>query len=386
MLTDEKFKYLKYTYEQFITFAKLEIYHFDLLNRFVSLRKPKLYCFKCVAEEQLGIQPSKFKELLRKLRNYNLRFSALIDTNLIGLRKVVIFVPGKEINDVSKVPLRPWLRGLTRSISPRGTFLTYYYPWNADLNTLLSAFDENVEFFVSFKSVAQTPRFNLFFDWKIPGIKPLNRVADRLLVDIKKSYDLSKSPIDSLLSFRPQVSTPKDWLDLLIMKELEKNAFIGIDGLSKILGYRKASVRKHFVNHVNNAVVTIRPKFAFMDPEASALVLDLIYSRDIKLIRAFLDVMIKTPYLVMALICNDALIAQMNIYYRDLPFLSEFLTNIGFNDFDIHVCTYVGAKSFTLPWSNFDLWNGSWALIRTEVIERKLEERFRRRTGKAFEE
>jgi|GEM_PF-5425973 len=204
--------------------------------------------------KQLGLEPVQFKRLLKKFSDYKLEFTIHSLYTKIGLIEYLIFVKNKYIDYKElQESIRSWLKSYTKVFIPKGTLITMYLPYEYK-NSILKEIGNWLE-----KLETDVISSNIFihrlqpsFTKYEPSIHPLYKGYEiRELEEIFNNVSESKpSWFISEDELSKYIDRPHDIIDLLILKELESNAFIKVKTISEKHGFKMKTFRKHLVYHL----------------------------------------------------------------------------------------------------------------------------------------
>ena len=207
--------------------------------------------------------------LRRRINYLRSHFSLFLQGNIyhthIGLRKIVVLAeskPGYEELLYQCLKSNDYWLYVSQCVGAPKCLASYGIPTGKEkkFEEFLSKLQElvpacNVKFFWStcFQNIKVTSAWfdNASEEWIFPWVSWLNEVQTK---KGKLPYTL-KDPDDY-----PQKA---DWIDIMILKELEKNCTIKLKQIAKMLGISLQGVKYHFENHV------IKEKM-FEDPQILA--------------------------------------------------------------------------------------------------------------------
>ena len=203
---------------------------------------------------KLNISVGVLRRRINKLRShFSLIFTGSLYHTNIGLRKVVVFVefkPGYEELVYQCLKSNDYWLYVSQCIGSPKCLAIYGIPRGKEVEfeEFLKVLEEldvvcEVRFFWStcFQNVSTT---SVWFDtereeWVFPWDSWLKEVLTRKEVELP--YTLKDPPA------YPQMA---DWIDIIILKELEKNYRVKLREIAKKLGISLQRVRYHFENHV----------------------------------------------------------------------------------------------------------------------------------------
>jgi DNA-binding Lrp family transcriptional regulator len=202
---------------------------------------------------QLNISPGALRHRIRKLRShFSLDFTGSLYHTNIGLRKVVVFVeskPGYEEILYQCLKSNDYWLYVSQCIGSPECLAIYGIPAGKEreFENFLSELEEldvacNVEFFwsTSFQNINTT---SMWFDktreeWVFPWDSWLQEA-------LTKKGELPYTLKDPLT-----YSQMADWIDIMILKELERDYTIKLKEIAKKLGISLQRLRYHFRNHI----------------------------------------------------------------------------------------------------------------------------------------
>ncbi len=330
-----------------------------------------------VNEIKMGFRPSviaralnesidKIKKKLAMMKNHGLRIVCKIDHYRMGLLKTVVFSEntgweGYEYNYL--------LKSYFETISPSlGAFYIIYTPIAAGIEADEMVYLLNPEFyFVTEITVYPRPKYKKYFNFTLN--EPVNDF--RLVEERFRGY------IESIVL--PELRTAKilDWLDLLIVKELEKNALLNLNdiafNLSIALGRNVTtrSVRKHYHSHVIGQGLIQGATFAYSPfPANSSMLVALVTEGSPRINYALARALSETFMHRGSLISRSSRMALhlLILPNRDITEFTLFLRNIEdvFENTRIFIANRLSAKSWTIPFLAFDQEERWWSLENME--------------------
>ncbi len=335
-----------------------------------------------VNELKMGFRPSiiaralnesidKIKKKLSAMKNHGLRIVCKIDHYRMGLLKTVVFSrsTGWEHYEYNYM-----LKSYFETISPYlGAFYIVYTPIAAGIEADEMVYLLDPEFyFVTEITVYPRPKYRRYFDFT--RNEPVNNF--RLIEDRFRSY------MESVVL--PELRTAKmlDWLDLLIVKELEKNALLNLNdiafNLSIALGKRVAtrSIRKHYHSHILGQGLIQGATFAYSPfPAESSILVALVTEGSPKVNYALARALSETFMHRGSLISRSSRMALhlLVIPNNEINEFTLFLRNLqdSFENIRIYTANRLTAKSWTIPFLAFDQEERWWSLDSIERMSVK---------------
>lgn len=357
----------------------------EFIDKFRNMKVIGIY--KHVSRE-LNLEPIQFKRLLYKLMDYKLEFFVNIFYPRINLISYLLFIENKyvEYNELHPT-IRSWLRSYTKTFIPKGTFITIYTPYSYK-DIIVKRINEWLDSLGASRisSLTIVHRFQPSFTKYDPSVHPLykgyeiNELEDLFnkASEDKPSWFISENELEM------HISNPNDIVDLLLLKELEADAFTNIDSISKKYGIRMKTLRKHLIQHLikSNVINGIYLKLgAFVQAFGSPILLLLkISSRSLyyKWINFFSSlennlIIDYSPYSN-----ENVLYIVLSRTYRYTENIKSFLISkatAGFIEELIPIEYIVGTTvRYTIPYKNFDQESKNWS-IDLDSAHRKIERR-----------
>jgi DNA-binding Lrp family transcriptional regulator len=154
-----------------------------------------------------------------------------------------------------------------------------------------------------------------------------------------------------------------DAIDLGIIKELEKNAFVKQAEIARALGISLGKLRRHANSHVPYLIKGIRLMSLPLYPEAlGTSLLVLIKSRSAGVVKKLCEALVTHPTVVSCAYRNDAGLgmAQFVIPFSMVRFVAEFLEKVGAEyGFEVSrdmmwLLNIEFGKRFTLPYKRWE--------------------------------
>jgi len=154
-----------------------------------------------------------------------------------------------------------------------------------------------------------------------------------------------------------------DAVDLGIIKELEKNAFVRQTEIARTLGISVGKLRRHAKSHVPYLIKGIRLMSMPLYPEAlGTSLLILIKSNDVDVIKCLCEALVTHPTVVSCAYRNDVGLgmAQFVVPFSMVRFVVEFLEKIGVEyGFEVSrdmlwLLNIEFGKRFTLPYKRWE--------------------------------
>ncbi len=216
----------------------------------------------------LNIPSYTLSRKLGLLRRLGVAFGVKVDFLAIGLNRLVIIT--NELVELDNILKDGFADRFISFYAPiilpfQGTLISYYIPNTINVNDVVSKFRNVVLYDVINKSLYSKAKLTQHFDFTKKSFK-IN--WDRLH-KLAREGNIPYKNIDLSLYGRAKF----DFLDLLIIKELETNPFDHAMKISKVLGVNYPKVLRHFNLHVSKIVKGFRLRLVPLPPENSLYVL-----------------------------------------------------------------------------------------------------------------
>jgi len=205
--------------------------------------------------KELEISEEQLKQFIKRTKKLGLKFTIDINILSLGLMEFIVYLP--TIVNHDDIPFNVWLKLYVITHNPVGTLLSYYIP--ASKRILLEMIKENYKDIISkmkfikgkervymiYNLMRSQPTFStdpirpfFRFNWDLM-VKELNEISYKTGLSERKLYWSSFKYTD-----------PLDIIDLIILKELEKDAFKTIYQLSKDFPFSLKVFSKHLYLHI----------------------------------------------------------------------------------------------------------------------------------------
>ncbi len=220
-----------------------------------KLRTVKISGDYSLLSKELEISENELKYFIKKTRKIGLEFTIDVDIVSLGLMEFIVYLPTVIREDL--IPFNTWLRLYMLTHNPIGTMVSYYIP--ASRRTLLEMIRDSYKdllkkvkyikgrekVYIIYNLMRSQPTFSnnpiqAFFKVKWESlVKELNDISYRTGLRERQKYWNNIKYTD-----------PLDIIDLIILKELEKNAFTTMHRLSKMFPFSQRVFNKHLYLHV----------------------------------------------------------------------------------------------------------------------------------------
>jgi len=220
-----------------------------------KLRSVRIAGDYSLLSKELEIKEEQLKQFIKRTKKLGLKFTIDVNILSLGLMEFIVYLP--TIINHDDVPFNVWLKLYVITHNPVGTLLSYYIP--ASKRILLEMVKENYKDIISkmkfikgkervymiYNIMRSQPTFStdpirpfFRFNWN-SLVKELNEISYKTGLSERKLY---------WSSFK--YSDPLDIIDLIILKELEKDAFKTVYQLSKNFPFSLKVFNKHLYLHV----------------------------------------------------------------------------------------------------------------------------------------
>jgi len=224
-----------------------------LIDRLTRARTVGYY--NAIAKE-IDFDPLTLSEYVKKLAKIGIRFT--IDLNLlrIGLIEYVTYIPGKVIDYTDLSISCNWIRSHSITYSPKGTFITFNIPFRLkeELAHIISSEIKKIGvdkfhsfFLVTTRKQPSFIKYSLEFHPLFTGYR--YKVLEEYFREAEFVSGIEKDLLDAS-SLSKLVKEPRDLLDLIILKELEKDAFSGLLAVHETYGYERWRIKRHLIKHI----------------------------------------------------------------------------------------------------------------------------------------
>ncbi len=307
--------------------------------------------------KDLGIPSYTLSRKLGFLRKLGVGFSINVDLNAIGLSRLIIILnESLELDEVLKgddVTGR-FLAFYAPIILPfQGTMLAYYLPSTISVNDVISKFKNVVSHDISSTSIYSKAKLTQHFDFMDRTYK-IN--WDRLYKLFYGGFTPHKV-ID--LNLRRNVRF--SFLDLLIIKELEKDPFNQVANISRELGISYSKVLRHYNVCISKIVKGFKLRLIPLPPESSLYTLIRVEGDYGSLCR-LANTLSELPFIAGIYISFKGVMYVLAV--MDPEILNNLLKYL--KDLNVNYNTYLLDRSrrvsFTIPYTEYSKFSKSWNL------------------------
>ena len=293
-------------------------------------------------------------------KNY-FKFSVDYSLSELGLKLVVIITNKNFLSEETSAKFMKFIRA-TAYVFPNKYFYSLFMPINEqelpqplkiDSETILMEFHERLRNKTSFKTYGIDSVFSPEKGFSKESFNKLEKVIENTLVNISKRITYVEN--EERIVF--------DAIDLGIIKELEKNAFIKQSEIARALGISMGKLRRHAKSHVPRLIKGIRLKGIPLYPEAlGTSLLVLVRSKDPEIVKGLCEALVTHPTVVVCAYREDVGLGmvQFVIPFSMVRFVVEFLERVG-NKYGFEVSRDMMwllnvefGKRFTLPYKRWE--------------------------------
>ncbi|HIQ03553.1 MAG TPA: hypothetical protein EYH40_03945 [Desulfurococcales archaeon] len=333
---------------------------------------------------KLGIPSTSFWRRIRSLRRKGIKFTVVLDEKRVGLSKIGFFLYDVYI-PLESIPWKHWYNVHILSSIPSGTYILYYYPimygyrFIRDEIAKLSKREKTGFLTIDCTHVFLCqPRFTKYFDVERGKFKYLWKEwiseVKRILEDDNcvREEDECKHVFDVVCR-----DTPRDWIDLLILKELEIDAFQTFSEIAKHLHTRTWIIKYHYYRHIlpEGIIKGIIPKLLYVDLTNAYTGAIIFRNRCIFgfRLKMFIDFLTQLPFVCAASLSSDLRTLSLQVavpydeligFFRFRGFLRKYFDVV--LEFNYH---YRYFSRSTLPHTNYNPYTGVWVKEPSEVTE-----------------
>ncbi len=325
----------------------------------------------------LGETDDFVKRRIVRLHQQGFGFGAGFEQQKTGLATLVVHVKKHFITDpktrIKGLPenLKWVLRWQANTFSPKPMgILGFYVPigrdYSSDFERILSRTYEILDMYETDITVYGKPDFSLMKIDPYGNVKTLWENISQIILNIYKKGEAPKVKRSSPVSL--------DLLDILILAALQRDAFITIKDLSKIIGTTISKIHRHLNHHlIDTGVITgtrlrIMPR---LNP-SSKLFLYIHGKTDPEIINLITHVMSRVlefraaifnsrtgEYNIHLLVDNDAI--------GNLALMLENISRL-LGEYEVHIVSRDTIKAYTIPFLAFHREEKGWSLD-TQVME-----------------
>ena len=295
---------------------------------------------------------------IKRLRAGGFAFGADVDHYKLGLVKLLVFLDRMiSTNDIPSTFLRYYA-----PIVPRGLLLTYYLPLTYEIEDILKYLPETLleEYWIAEETYYSKPKYTLYYDF----------VEKQILFNWSLMEDRYYEKLGKVFFTKPEAPSRIDLIDLLIVKELEKNPFISLRDIQlKIrmhgINLRYSRVLRHFKHHLLNKGVIrgIRLRLIPLPSEYNTLFIARV-SGELTSLFSLVSVLLEHPAFTTANVSfkrNQVFIAGV-IPLSEVVTLTSFIESLkGIREVEVKLLDRKRRIAFTIPYAR-EFYHGKWIL------------------------
>ena len=332
------------------------------------------------AVRKLNMPSTSFWRRISTLKRKGITFTIDVDEKKIGLSKVSFFLYDVFL-DEHEIPHSHWNNAYTISSVPFGTYLVYYYPIVYGYKFIKDEIvkickQEKTDYlvinythtfpakpnFIKYFDV-EKGRFNYFWkDW----INKISEIIEAKTFQKTHHYTIFVEECEE---------KPEDWIDLLILKELEKDAFKSFKEISEHIGIRTWKVKYHYDRHIlaKGIIKGIRPKLIYTDITNAYTCIIILKNEGVDeyRLKKLIDFLVGLPFILAVVLSSDLkiLTLQIAVPYDELVGFFYFKKALKHYfdivlEFNYH---YQYSSRRTIPYTNYNPYTGVWVKYPSEL-------------------
>lgn len=295
------------------------------------------------------------------LKGKYFKFSVDYSLSKLGLKLVAVVTDKNLLLEETSAKFMKFVKAIAY-VFPNKHFYSLYMPLNAqelpqplkiDSGTVVVELHERLRNKTSFSTYGIDSVFSPEKGFSKESFSKLEETIKSILLnaDKKRAYIGDKKKIMF------------DAIDLGIIKELEKNAFVRQSDIARALGISVGKLRRHARLHVPHLINGIRLMSMPLYPEAlGTSLLILIKSKDPGIARCLCEALVTHPTVVSCAYRNDVglSMAQFVVPFSMVRFVVEFLERVGVEyGFEVSrdllwLLNIEFGKRFTLPYKRWE--------------------------------
>ncbi len=226
----------------------------DLLNIMEAILE-STDCSISKLATKLKIPVTTLRNKISRLRKLRFRFSRVINYYALGLNKVFMIFPYLEPSDLglSEPELGYFIRAII-PITPTGFAINMFVPVGREHEVLSQVEDYVEEVIISRVTEYTVPKLSKY-NWCYMTIEEVpNNFWEQASVELEKELEKETN----LKPPEQRVMKSYDMLDLIIAKELEKDAFANLNDVASKTGIPYSRLHRHYISHVRRFIVGTR--------------------------------------------------------------------------------------------------------------------------------
>ena len=293
------------------------------------------------------------------LKGKYFRFSVDYSLSELGLKLVVIITNKNLLLEESTAKFMRFVKAIAY-VFPNKHFYSLYMPVNAQEmpqpvriggDTVVIELHERLRNRTSFTTYGIDSVFSSEKGFSKESFNKLRKTIEEAFSNLGRERQVSEKRVVF------------DAIDLGIIKELEKNAFVKQAEIARALGISLGKLRRHANSHVPYLIKGIRLMSLPLYPEAlGTSLLVLIKSRSTGVVKKLCEALVTHPTVVSCAYRNDSGLgmAQFVIPFSMVRFVAEFLEKVGAEyGFEVSrdmmwLLNIEFGKRFTLPYKRWE--------------------------------
>ena len=295
---------------------------------------------------------------IKRLRAGGFAFGADVDHYKLGLVKLLVFLD--RIVSTDEIP-STFLRYYA-PVVPKGLLLIYYLPLTYNIDDILKHLPKTFleQYWVTEETYYSKPKYTLYYDFAEKHI-----LFNWPLME-KRYYE----KLGKVFLVKPEMPSRIDLIDLLIVKELEKNPFVSLREIqAKIkmhgINLRYSRILRHFKHHLLNRGVIrgIRLRLIPLPSEYNTLFVARVSGESTALF-SLISTLLEHPAFTTANVSfkkNQIFIAGV-IPLSEVVTLTSFIESLkGIRDVEVKLLDRKRRIAFTIPYAR-EFYHGRWIL------------------------
>lgn len=332
------------------------------------------------AVRKLNMPSTSFWRRISTLKRKGITFTIDVDEKKIGLSKVGFFLYDTFL-EKHEIPHSHWYNVYTVSSVPFGTYLVYYYPimygykFIRDEISKICKQEKTDYLMINCAHIfSARPNFIKYFDVEKGRF---NYLWKDWINKIKEIFEADSPQVTNRypIFIVKHEEKPEDWIDILILKELEGDAFKSFKEISERIGIRTWKVKYHYDKHIlaKGIIRGIRPKLIYTDITNAYTCISVLRNEGIDeyKLKKLIDFLIELPFIFAAVLSSDlkTLALQIAVPYDELVGFFYFKKTLKqyFDvvlEFNYH---YQHFSRRTIPYTNYNPYTGVWVKYPSEV-------------------
>ena len=306
----------------------------------------------------LNVHISSIWYKIKRLRTGGFAFGADVDHYKLGLIKLLVFLD--RVLSPSEIP-STFLRYYA-PVVPKGLFLIYYLPLTYDIEDILKHLPKTYleQYWIVEETYYSKPKYSMYYNFN----------EKRILFNWSLMERRFHEKLGKVMFIKPEAPSRVDLIDLLIVKELEKNPFISLREVQlKIrmhgINIKYSRVLRHFKNHLLNRGVIrgIKLRLIPLPSEYNTLFIARISGESTALF-SLISTLLEHPAFTTANVSfkkNRIFIAGV-IPLSEVVTLTSFIESLkGIRDVEVKLLDRKRRIAFTIPYAR-EFYHGRWIL------------------------